>query len=35
MRREAKSRLCRLETPTEVESGLISLWTPFVERLAA
>jgi tRNA-dihydrouridine synthase B len=34
IRREAKSRLCRLETPTEVESGLISLWTPFVDRLA-
>jgi tRNA-dihydrouridine synthase len=25
-RREAKSRLCRLETPAEVESGLTELW---------
>jgi tRNA-dihydrouridine synthase B len=35
VRREAKSRLCRLETPAEVERGLTALWTPFAERMAA
>jgi tRNA-dihydrouridine synthase B len=35
LRREAKSRLCRLETPGEVESQLTALWAPFAERLAA
>jgi tRNA-dihydrouridine synthase B len=34
-RREAKSRLCRLETPAEVEHALAALWMPFAERLAA
>jgi hypothetical protein len=35
VRREAKSQLCRLETPAEVETRLTALWAPFAERLAA
>jgi nifR3 family TIM-barrel protein len=34
-RRAAKSRLCRLEQPGEVEAGLIALWSGEPERLAA
>lgn len=34
-RRAAKSRLCRLEEPGEVEQALISLWRGEPERLAA
>jgi tRNA-dihydrouridine synthase len=34
-RRAAKSRLCRLETPAEVEAALTELWRPYSDRLAA
>jgi tRNA-dihydrouridine synthase B len=34
-RRAAKARLCRLETPAEVEAALTGFWAPFAERLAA
>jgi len=34
-RREAKSRLCRLETPGEVDAGIAALWSPFAQSLAA
>ena len=34
-RREARARLCRLDDPAAVESGLIALWTGEPERLAA
>lgn len=34
-RREAKARLCRLETPAEVEAALAALWTRDSDRLAA
>ena len=34
-RRAAKSRLCRLEDPRDVEAGLIALWSGEPERLAA
>jgi nifR3 family TIM-barrel protein len=34
-RRAAKSRLCRLDDPAEVEAALIQLWIPELERLAA
>ena len=34
-RRIAKGRLCRLETPAEVEVALTELWVPFAGRLAA
>lgn len=34
-RRLAKARLCRLETPQEVEAALAELWTPEPETLAA
>ena len=34
-RRAAKSRLCRLETPDEVEAALSELWTPERRRMAA
>jgi nifR3 family TIM-barrel protein len=34
-RRAAKARLCRLETPAEVEAALAALWLPEPERLAA
>jgi tRNA-dihydrouridine synthase B len=34
-RRAAKSRLCRLETPAEVEAALADLWAPEPRRLAA
>ena len=34
-RRAAKSRLCRLEQPAEVEAALIALWSGEPERLAA
>lgn len=33
-RREARSRLCRLDEPSEIEAALTALWTP-PERLAA
>ncbi len=34
-RRAARSRLCRLESATEVEAGLTDLWTQPERRLAA
>jgi tRNA-dihydrouridine synthase len=34
-RREARGRLCRLETPAEVETALTQLWTQPERRLAA
>ena len=34
-RRAAKSRLCRLETPAEVETALSELWGPEPRRMAA
>jgi len=34
-RREARSRLCRLDEPREVEAALTMLWTSDAERLAA
>jgi tRNA-dihydrouridine synthase B len=34
-RREAKSRLCRLDDARQVEQGLVRLWSPEPERLAA
>ena len=34
-RRTAKSRLCRLDDPRQVEAGLIALWSGEPERLAA
>ena len=34
-RREAKSRLCRLETAAEVEAALAALWALEPRRLAA
>jgi tRNA-dihydrouridine synthase B len=34
-RREAKARLCRLDRAADIEAGLIALWTPGLERLAA
>jgi tRNA-dihydrouridine synthase B len=34
-RRAAKSRLCRLESPDEVEAALAELWAPHQGRLAA
>ena len=34
-RREARGRLCRLESPTDVEQALIALWTDPGRRLAA
>jgi nifR3 family TIM-barrel protein len=34
-RREARARLCRLETAAEVEAGLTALWTDPDRRLAA
>jgi len=34
-RRAARGRLCRLESPGEVEDGLIALWTDPPRRLAA
>ncbi|HEY2069944.1 MAG TPA: tRNA dihydrouridine synthase DusB [Rhizomicrobium sp.] len=34
-RREARSRLCRLTAPGEVEAALISLWSGGVRKLAA
>jgi tRNA-dihydrouridine synthase B len=34
-RRAAKSRLCRLETPAEVETALAELWAPEPRRMAA
>jgi len=34
-RREARARLCRLETAVEVEAGLTALWTDPDRRLAA
>jgi len=33
--RAAKSRLCRLEQATEIEAGLVALWSGEPERLAA
>ncbi len=35
VRREARRRLCQLETPREVEAALTALWTDEPERLAA
>jgi nifR3 family TIM-barrel protein len=35
IRREARARLCRLETPAEIEAGLTVLWTDPDRRLAA
>jgi nifR3 family TIM-barrel protein len=34
-RREARSRLCRIEEPGAVEAALVGLWKPGLERLAA
>jgi len=34
-RRAARSRLCRLESPAEVEAGLVALWSDGPTRLAA
>ena len=34
-RRAAKARLCRLETPAEVEAALTGFWAPLAEKLAA
>ena len=34
-RREARGRLCRLESPADVEAALTALWTPPARRLAA
>lgn len=34
-RREAKGRICRLETPAEVEAALADLWQVSAQRLAA
>jgi len=35
LRREAKSRLCRLTSPREIESELIALWSSAQSALAA
>ncbi|HUH10134.1 MAG TPA: tRNA-dihydrouridine synthase, partial [Brevundimonas sp.] len=33
-RRSAKARLCRLETPAEVEQALCELWSPSVDQFS-